>query len=65
MSSGPILHSYQVLSKYFEEYSSYKADKKSISNKTKGNISKSKKAWVVILVHHTWFGPILHFYQVS
>ena len=52
-SSCPILRFYQVPSKYSEEYSSYRADKKSISNKTKVYYSKSKKARVVILVHDT------------
>ena len=36
-----------------------------ISNKTKGDNSKSKKAKVVILVCDTSTGPALHFYQVS
>ena len=35
--------SYQVPSKYSEVYSSYRANMKSISNKTKGDNSKSKK----------------------
>ena len=48
--SHPVLHFYLVPSKYSEGYSSYRADTKSISNKTKGNNSKSKKARVVILV---------------
>ena len=62
MSACPILQFYQVPSKYSEGYSSYRADKKSISNKTKGDNSKSKKARVVILVPHTSSGPVLHFY---
>ena len=37
----------------------------SISNKTKGDNSKSKKGRVVILVRDTSSGPVLHFYQVS
>ena len=40
-------------------------DEKSISNKIKGDNSKSKKARVVILVHDKSSGPVLHFYQVS
>ena len=65
MSSCPILQFYQVPSKYSEGYSSYRADKKSISNKTKGDNSKSKKAGVVILVRDMLSDPVLHFYQVS
>ena len=38
---------------------------KSISNKTKGNHSKSKKARVVILVWDTSSHLVLNFYQVS
>ena len=38
---------------------------KSISNKTKGNNSKCKKARVVILVQDMSSCPVLHFYQVS
>ena len=65
MSFGPVLHFCQVPSKYSEGYSSYRADKKSISNKTKGDNSKSKKARVVILVCDMSSDPVLHFYQVS
>ena len=50
-SFHPILHFYQVPSKYSKGYSSYRVDTKSISNKTKRNNSKSKKARVVILLH--------------
>ena len=64
-SSGPVLHFCQVLSKYSKGYSSYRTDEKSISNKTKGDNSKSKKARVVILVRDMSSGPVLHFYQVS
>ena len=64
-SSYPILQFYKVTSKYSEGYSSYRADEKSISNKTKGDNSKSKKARVVILVCDTSSGPVIHFYQVS
>ena len=49
-SYGPVLHVCQVPSKYSKGYSSYRADEKSISNKTKEDNSKSKKARVVILV---------------
>ena len=65
ISSGPVLHFCQVPSKYSKGYSSYRADEKSISNKTKGDNSKSKKARDVILVHDMSSGPVLHFYQVS
>ena len=65
MSSHPVLHFYQVTSKYSQGYWSYSVDKKSISNKTKGINSKSKKARVVILVHDTSSRPVVHFYQVS
>ena len=65
MSSGPVLHFCQVPSKYSKGYSSYRAEEKSISNKTKGDISKSKKARVVIHVRYMSSGPVLHFYQVS
>ena len=65
MWSCLILQFYKVPSKYSEGYSSYRADEKSISNKTKGDNFKSKKARVVILVHDTSSGPVLHFYQVS
>ena len=65
MSSCPILQFYKVPSKYSEGYSSYRADEKSISNKTKGDNSKSKKAGVVILVRNILSGLVLHFYQVS
>ena len=64
-SSCSILLFYQVPSKYSEGYSSYRADEKSISNKTKGDNSKNKKARVVILVPDTMSGPVLHFYQVD
>ena len=37
------VHFYQVSSKYSEGYSSYRVDKKSISNKTNGDNSKTKK----------------------
>ena len=65
MSSGPVLHFCQVPLKYSIGYSSYRADEKSSSNKTKGDNSKSKKGRVVILVCNTFSAPVLHFYQVS
>ena len=65
MSSCPILQFFKVPSKYSEGYSSYRADEKSISNKTKGDDSKSKKGRVVIFVRDKSSGPVLHFYQVS
>ena len=61
----PILQFYQVPSKCSEGYSSYRTDEKSISNKTNGDNSKSKKARVVILVRDKSSGPVLHFYRVS
>ena len=61
----PILQFYQVPSKCSEGYSSYRADEKSISNITKGDNSKLKKARVVILVCDISSGPVLHFYQVK
>ena len=64
-SSRPVLHFYQVPSKYPEGYSCYRAVIKSNSNKRRGNNSKSKKAKVAILVHNMSFCPVLHFYQVS
>ena len=63
-SSGPILHFYQVSSKYSKGSLTYRADT-ILSNITKGDNAKSKKARVVILVRNTSSGPILHFYQVS
>ena len=64
-SSHPVLHFYQVPSKYSKGYLSYSADMKSISNKTKRNNSKSQKARVVILECDRSSHPVLHFYQVS
>ena len=49
-SSGPVLHFCQVPSKYTTRYSSYRADTKSFSNKTKGDNSKSKKGRLSCLV---------------
>ena len=60
MPSGPVLHFYQVPSKYSKGYSSYRVDMNSFSNKTKADNSKSKKGRIVMLS-----GPVLHFYQVS
>ena len=65
MSSAPDLHFCQVPSRYSKGYSSYRADEKSISNKTKGDNSKHEKARIVILVRNTSSGQVLHFYQVS
>ena len=64
-SSHPVLHFYQVPSKYSEGYLSYRVDLKPTSNKTKGNNPQSKKARDVILVHDMSSCPVLHFYQVS
>ena len=51
MSSCPVLHFYQVPSKYSEGYSSYRADKKSISNKTKGDNFQKTPGPVVYLLY--------------
>ena len=64
-SCSPIQHFYQVLSKYSEGYLCYRVDMKSLSNKTKGNNSKSKKARFVILLCDKSSRPVLRFYQVS
>ena len=40
MSSGPVLHFYQVSSKYSKGYSSYRADKKFYANPT-GSVPKT------------------------
>ena len=48
MSSRPVLHFYQVPSKYSKGVLSYRADTKSISNKTKASNSKSKKARIAM-----------------
>ena len=63
--SHPVLHFYQVPSKYSKGYLSYRVDSKSISNKTKANNSKHKKARVVVLVPNTSSGPVLHFFYIS
>ena len=60
-SSGPVPHFCQVPSKYSKRYSSYRADEKSISNKTKGDNSESKKSRVAILESDMSSGPVLHF----
>ena len=65
MLSSHVLHFYQVPLKYSERYLSYRADTKFISNEEKGNDSKRKKASVVVLVHDTSSGLVLHFCQVS
>ena len=62
-SSGPVLYFCQVPLKYSKRYSSYRADKKYFSNKTKEDNSKSKEVRVVILVRDTLSGPVLHFDQ--
>ena len=62
MLSSPVLHFYQVPSKYSEGYSSYRANTKYFSNKTKGSNFKSKKVRVIILVRDMLSLPILHFY---
>ena len=59
--SYSVLHFYQLPPKYSKGYWSYRVDTKSISNKTKRDNSKSKKARVVILytTHHL----VLQFYH--
>ena len=64
-SSHPVLHLTKYHQNILKGIVSYRADTKPISNKTKGDNSKSKKATVVILVHDTSSCPVLHFYQVS
>ena len=64
-SSCPFLRFYKVSSKYSEGYSRYRADGKSISNKTKRDNAKRKLGRAVIHVRDTSSGPVLHFYQVS
>ena len=56
---------FDISTKYSEGYSSYRVDTKSISNRTKGGNTRSKKARVVILVRDMSSRPLLHFYQVS
>ena len=63
MSSNPVLHLYQVPSKYSKRYLNYRADTQSLSNKTKGDNSKNKKARVIILVCDMLSHPVLHFYH--
>ena len=66
MSSCPILQFDKVPSKYSEGYSSYRADEKSISNKTKDNSTRTKvRKPKLSLLYATSSGPVLHFYQLS
>ena len=65
MLSCPVLHFYQVSSKYSEGYSSYRADMKSNSNRRRGDNPKSKTVRIVILVCNTSSHPVLHFYLVK
>ena len=62
-SSHPVLHIYQVSSKYSKGYSVIERTQNQIKTRRGGNC-KSKKAKVVILVCDTSH-PVLHFYQVS
>ena len=64
LSSSPILHFYQVSSKYSKRYSCYRADTKSNLNTRRGDNSKRKVAKVAILVRDTWFHPVLHFSSI-
>ena len=63
MSSYPVLHSYQVSSKYSKGYSCYRVDTN--SNTKRGDNFKSKKAKVVVLKRDMSPHPVLHFYQES
>ena len=63
--SRPVLHFYQVSSKYCVGYLSYRVDTESKSNTRRGDNSRSKKARVVILVHNTSSCPVHHFCQVK
>ena len=65
MSSRPVLHIYQIPSKYYEGYSSYRTDTKSNSNTRRGGNSKRKKAKGVILVCNMSSCPELHLYQIK
>ena len=62
MSSGPVLHYYQVSSKYSKGCLTYIVDTKSMHNQiTKGDNAKSKKGRVVILVRNTLFSFLFLF----
>ena len=50
MPSNPVLHFYQVPSKYSKGFSSYRADRKPISNKKQREITpKVRKPWLSFL----------------
>ena len=66
MSSRPILHLYQVSSKYSEEYSCYRAETRNQIQTQEGEITPEvKKAKAVILVCDMSSDPVLHYHQVS
>ena len=55
----------KIFQRVFDLRSGHEINGLSLSNITKGDKAKSKKDRVVILVHDTSSGPLLHFYQVS
>ena len=67
-SSHPVLHFYQVSSKYtkvvFGLQSGHEINAESLSNIIKGDYTKSKKGRVVIIVRDTLSRHGLHFYQI-
>ena len=65
MSSRPVLHFYQVSSKYSEGYWCYRADMKSNSKTRRVDNFKCKKARDVIFALNMSSLSVLHFYQVS
>ena len=61
MSTYPVLHLYQVSSKYSKGYLCYRAETSNQIQTQEGEITaKVKKAKVVILVCDMLSGPVLH-----
>ena len=54
----------KIFQRVLDLQSGHKINELSVSNITKGDNAKSKKGRVVILVHETLSGPVLHFCQV-
>ena len=54
----------KIFQRVFDLQSRHEINGLSLSNITKGDNAKSKKGRVVILVHNTTSGSVLHFYQV-
>ena len=54
----------KIFQKVFDLQSGHEINGLSLSNITKGGNAKSKKGRLVILVHDTSSGPVLHFCQV-